>query len=469
MLKQINRAISSKYIPVSLKYISLIAYVILIITGLAAYSTDAAFLKQLRNTNLGNLIVWSYWWPAIVFLAIFFGRIWCMVCPVELITTFFAKIGLKRKRPSWLLSGWAITVFYIIILFVGIQGFAIHRNPFFMAIYLLVIVGVSILVGSIYEKNTFCRYVCPVGYLLGMYSKLSFLGWRVKSVQTCETCKDKSCIHKKFVYNLNYKSCGVDLYPATITDNANCILCGGCLKTCGKYQTQPNTERPNPQFQYIGFAHDLFQLKPLRMAEMVLVLIVSGFVVSEIWSEWNVTDAYLSFLPNLIIKPLSIENKLLSGILKGTIIFAVVPFIIWLLPWLISRLAGATIKFKDYFLNYGIAFVPIIAAAHLDKAILKSTSRIPYFEHLFDDISGVSTAKRIINGEIIIQQTPIWLNVLVSILLITGILGGIWLSIKVVRLLNQKQNNVDSGVTTNYLIPIIYGSIFLFMLLLWRW
>ena len=134
---QINNLLAKRYFPVSLKYISLIAYIILIVVGLTANSTDAAFLNQLRNTNLGNLIVWSYWWPAIVIGAIFFGRVWCMVCPVEIITTFFAKIGLKRKRPAWLLSGWAITVFYIIILFVGIQGFAIHRNPFFMAIYLL--------------------------------------------------------------------------------------------------------------------------------------------------------------------------------------------------------------------------------------------------------------------------------------------------------------------------------------------
>ncbi len=389
MLKQLNRAFDKAYMPVSLKYLSLVAYVVLIITGLAAYSTDATFLRELRNTNLGNLIVWSYWWPAIIVLAIFFGRIWCMVCPVELITTIFAKIGLKRKRPAWLLSGWAITVFYIIILFIGIQGFAIHRNPFFMAVYLLAIVGVSVIIGSIYEKNTFCRYVCPVGYLLGLYSRLSFFGWRVKNKSICDTCKDKSCIHKKYQYNLNYKSCGVDLYPANISDNSDCILCAGCLKTCSKYQSHPNTERPNPRFQNIGFANDLFQLKPLRMAEMVFVLIVSGFVISEIWSEWNVTNAYLSFLPDLIIKPLAIENKFLSGILKGTIIFAFLPFIVWLLPYLFTRLAGLTIKFKDYLLNYGIAFIPIIAAAHIGKSILKSTSRIPYFEHLSDDFTGV--------------------------------------------------------------------------------
>ena len=467
-MKKLNILLQRWYFPVSLKYVSLIAYIVLIVTGLMASSTDAAFLKQLRNTNLGNLIVWSYWWPAIVIGAIFFGRVWCMVCPVELITTFFSKIGLKRKRPSLLISGWAITVFYIIILFIGIQGFAIHRNPFFMAIYLLSIVGVSIIIGSIYEKNTFCRYVCPVGYLLGLYSRLSFFGWRVKDKSICDTCKDKSCIHKKYQYNLNYKSCGVDLYPANISDNADCILCAGCLKTCSKYQSNPNSERPNPRFQNIGFANDLFQLKPLRMAEMVFVLIVSGFVISEIWSEWNVTDAYLSFLPDLIIKPLAIESKFLSGILKGTIIFAVLPFIVWLLPYLFTRLAGLTIKFKDYLLNYGIAFIPIIAAAHIGKSILKSTSRIPYFEHLSDDFTGIATAQQIIDGQITLQQNPVWINTLVSLLLVGFMIIGIWLSIKVVNRLNLR-SGIERSSKSYYLIPIIYGGIFLIMLMVWRW
>jgi polyferredoxin len=467
-MKKFNILLQKWYFPISLKYISLVAYIILIVTGLLAYSTDAEFLKQLRNTNLGNLIVWSYWWPAIVIMAIFFGRIWCMVCPVEIITTFFAKIGLKRKRPKWLLSGWAITIFYIIILFVGIQGFAIHRNPFFMAIYLLVIVGVSIIIGSIYEKNTFCRYVCPVGYLLGLYSRLSFFGWRVKDKSVCDTCKDKSCIHKKYQYNLNAKSCGVDLYPANITDNANCILCAGCLKTCNEYQSEPNINRPNPEFRYIGFANDLFKLKPLKIAEMVFVLVVSGFVISEIWSEWKVTDAYLNYLPNLLINPLSIENKFIVGLIKGTIIFGVIPTIIWLLPWLISSITKAKIKIKEYFLNYGIAFIPIIAAAHLDKAILKTISRIPYFNHLFDDVTGLTTAQRIIDKEIIISQTPNWLNVGISILMTVTISIGIYLSVKVIRLQNIKQG-IEKSAKTTYLIPIIYGSIFLVMILIWRW
>jgi hypothetical protein len=87
MLSFLNKRLDRWYLPVALKYVSLLAYIALIITGFMGYSADAEFLKHLRNTNIGNLIVWSYWWPAIILLAIFFGRIWCMVCPVEVITT----------------------------------------------------------------------------------------------------------------------------------------------------------------------------------------------------------------------------------------------------------------------------------------------------------------------------------------------------------------------------------------------
>ncbi|NQT25467.1 4Fe-4S binding protein [candidate division KSB1 bacterium] len=55
-----------------------------------------AFAKVLRNTNLANLIVWSYWWPIIIIISIFWGRLWCTVCPIELITTLSARIGMIR-------------------------------------------------------------------------------------------------------------------------------------------------------------------------------------------------------------------------------------------------------------------------------------------------------------------------------------------------------------------------------------
>ena len=93
-----------------LKLISLAAFVVLVVNGFTAVSTPNN-LMVIRNTNLGNLVVWSYWWPIIIIVSILFGRLWCMICPVEMVTSFCAKIGLKRRRPQWILSGWGITLF----------------------------------------------------------------------------------------------------------------------------------------------------------------------------------------------------------------------------------------------------------------------------------------------------------------------------------------------------------------------
>ncbi len=336
-----------------------------------------------------------------------------------------------------------------------------------MAVYMLGIVVVSIIIGLIYEKNAFCGYVCPVGYNLGLYSRFSPIGWRVGSKKVCDSCKDKSCIHKIYLYNQNYKSCGVGLYPATVEDNSICIMCGGCRKSCGTYITGDGEGRPNPGFRYTGF-DEMFSLKPLNTAQMFFVFILSGFIISQIWTEWNVTTSILNQVSGTILSPMQLAGTGFGNLLHGVIIFAAIPLIIWFLPFITGRLAGASIKLKEYFLNYGIVFIPIVAAGHLSKSLIKSILRIPYFEHLFGDLAGVRTAQGIIVGEISLGQIPVWLNLSLSIIITAVIVAGIWISFRLVRLMNQKMGLAGSGIAM-YLIPVIYGSIFFFMIVIWRW
>ena len=159
---------------------------------------------------------------------------------------------------------------------------------------------------------------------------------------------------------------------------------------------------------------------------------------------------------------------MLFGFVKAVIIFFIIPLFIWLIPFLVSKLSGATIALKEYLLTYGIAFIPIIAAAHLDKAILKTTSRLPYFEHLFFDVTGITTAQQIIDGKIKLYDNPVWLNIMVSVLLTLVMVAGIWLSLKVIKRMNMKERKTASK-SPLYLIPVIYGSIFLSMIIAWRY
>jgi len=229
-----NRLFRFWWFPLVLQLMTLVVFMLLIIDGFAADTNDMTSAKILRNTNLANLVVWSYWWPVIIISAIFFGRIWCMVCPMELLTSLAARIGLKSKPNRFVRSGWIITLFYILILFVGIHTLSIHRVPFRMSIYLLILLTSTVIVGLVFRRNTFCAYICHVGHLLGLYARLAPFGWSTGDMSICRNCKDHPCTAGVNAYIFQGCSCGVNLYPAHIEDNTNCLLCGQCVKSCDR-------------------------------------------------------------------------------------------------------------------------------------------------------------------------------------------------------------------------------------------
>ena len=95
-----NRLFRLTWFPLAFQLLTLVALILLIVGGLTADTGDMALAGVLRNTNAANLIVWSYWWPLIILSAIFLGRVWCTVCPIELVTSLASKVGLKRKPPG---------------------------------------------------------------------------------------------------------------------------------------------------------------------------------------------------------------------------------------------------------------------------------------------------------------------------------------------------------------------------------
>ena len=89
----INKLFRFSWFPLVFQILTLSVFVMLIIGGLFVDTDDMAFAMVVRNTNVSNLIVWSYWWPLIILSAIFFGRVWCMVCPMELVTTLASVLN----------------------------------------------------------------------------------------------------------------------------------------------------------------------------------------------------------------------------------------------------------------------------------------------------------------------------------------------------------------------------------------
>jgi hypothetical protein len=89
--------------------------------------------------------------------------------------------------------------------------------------------------------------------------------------------------------------------------------------------------------------------------------------------------------------------------------------------------------------------------------------------YVFSDINGISTAQKIIDKTILLQKLPEWANWLVTILVSAALIIGIALSLKAVRVTDEELSGSTSQSKAFYLIPVLYGSIFLITVLLWRW
>ncbi len=58
----------AQWFPAAAQVLLLAVLVLLVLGGLGVTTADPDFTQVLRDTNLANLIVWSYWCPRFLFL-----------------------------------------------------------------------------------------------------------------------------------------------------------------------------------------------------------------------------------------------------------------------------------------------------------------------------------------------------------------------------------------------------------------
>ena len=440
----INKIFKTKYYPVIFQTISLVLFVLLITIAIGISTDDLAILKQLRNTNLSNLIVWSYWWPLIILSTVLFGRHWCTICPIELISFLVEKVGLKKKIPNFIKTGWIVPILYGFISIVAIHTWGIHRSPNRMAIYLLFLMGLAIISSFFFKNRAFCSYFCPVGKLLGLYSLLAKWGIRIKNQDTCNLCDTKDCINKKNQYKLVNRSCNSGLYPANINNNRNCILCTQCIKSC-----------PKDNIGFTSISPLEVEYKNIKWSEIAMLIILIGFVCYENMSSWHYTNDLIRYIPSQIYE-LSNFKFIHYNLFEGLIIFLLLPILILSLLSLILKFCNNE-SFGKTFKSLTFILLPIIGFGHLFKALLKMSSRIPYWKYALNEPNGLKYAKKIVNNSIQIEP----LNWMKYSIVIIGIIGLFYASMLAIKLVGSDHSK-STFYKCIYLI-IIFAFLFLFL------
>jgi len=225
----IKSAVKNRWPQLAVLILMLAGYLFAILAGLIG--------TPVGSHNFSIVFVWIAWWATLILVAVpFFGRGWCAVCPIPLPGEWLQRgaiVAPPDKKPKWLSLRWPrglrnIWLQNISFLLLALFSSVLLTTPNITGIVLAGMLFAAIGLSAVFERRSFCRYLCPVGGFIGLYSQTAPIELRIKDKQVCVKCEGKPCYNG----SADGYGCPWDVFPGGLAKNSYCGLCMECIRTC---------------------------------------------------------------------------------------------------------------------------------------------------------------------------------------------------------------------------------------------
>ena len=278
------------------------------VPGINCYSCPGAVgacpLGSLQGSFSADRSTLYYVGGILLLYSIFFGRMICgWFCPFGLIQDLLHKIKtpkLKKNKITRALSylKYVILVFFVFIVpimyafrdtplpafckyicpagtlegGIGLLSNKVNESyfsmlgPLFTWKFLLM---VSILVGCIFIFRLFCRFICPLGALYGLFNRISVFGVKVEN-------------HKCINCGLCVNHCKADIKKV---GDQECIQCGECVNVC---PTKAIVWKGSKLFKNNTLGDTITENKTARtVTRAVVAVVLIVFLITTVVFYWN--------------------------------------------------------------------------------------------------------------------------------------------------------------------------------------
>lgn len=252
---------------------------------------------QQRSQNFALNLFWAWWWPLILIGFPFVGRLWCSVCPFMICGELLQKLSLwlvprqlrqwpRQQAEQW--GGWVLFGLFTLI-FLWEELWNLEDTAYLSSCLLLLITAGAIICSQIYERRFWCRYLCPIGGMNGLFAKLSMTELRAQQGTCSAECSTYQCYKGGPEKGEGQETTGCPLYshPAQLEDNRDCVLCMTCLQACPHRSVEFNLRPPGIE---------LWTTHTPRIYEAALLLLLLGGIFLHRLPElqtWIGLDLYL--------------------------------------------------------------------------------------------------------------------------------------------------------------------------------
>ncbi len=308
---------------------------------------------QTREANFALNLFWCWWWPLVLVGFPFVGRLWCAVCPFMIYGELTQKLSLwlfprslqkwprqtAEKYGAWFLFG------LFALIFLWEELWDLPNTAYLSSWLLLLITGGAVIGSLLFERRFWCRYLCPIGGMNGLFAKLSLTELRAEQGTCGAECSTYQCYKGGPALGEGQETNGCPLYshPAQLVDNRDCVLCMTCLQACPHRSVALNLRPPGIE---------LWTTHTPRHAEIALLLLLLGGI-------------FLHHLPDL--ERLSgfdwhLEQFGWHGLASVLVlvVVALIPLLAYGVTWLVAR----TLKPRPW-LELAYGYLPLVWAGNL--------------------------------------------------------------------------------------------------------
>lgn len=149
----------------------------------------------------------------------------------------------REKAEKW--GGWFLYGLFTLI-FLWEELWHLENTAYLSGCLLLLITAGAMIFSAIFERRFWCRYLCPIGGMNGLFAKLSMTELRAQQGICSATCTTYQCYKGGPQKGEGMETNGCPLYshPAQLEDNRDCVLCMTCLKACPHRSVEFNLRPP---------------------------------------------------------------------------------------------------------------------------------------------------------------------------------------------------------------------------------
>lgn len=226
-------------------------------------------------TLFARFLFWGLWFPLVFLSTVLLGRAWCgILCPQGALSEAASRRGLNLRPPSWMRWEGTPALSFIIITVLG-QLVGVRDYPLAALEIFGGTMALAVVTGFVFTKGkrSWCRFLCPIGALLGIFSRLGAV-----SFEPARKRMDGKM--KKTV------SCPTFIGLSNKTSSRHCIECFRCAQSDSKVRLSLGFRHPGKEIEGIAASAP-------SIHEVLFLFAATGLALGGFY--WQISPLYLKY------------------------------------------------------------------------------------------------------------------------------------------------------------------------------